>query len=343
MTNIYTCTPRQVRKHVTRCFHAGVVPMVHGSPGIGKSAVMHAIANSLNLELVDIRLSMADPTDLSGLPVFTNGRATFMPFDMFPLEDTPIPNGKAGWLIFFDEFNSAPKSVQAASYKVVLDRMIGMNKLHPNVVMACAGNLATDRAIVNPLNTAMQSRLVHLEMVADFDEWVQDVAIPQNMDSRIVAYLSQYPSKLMDFRPDHQDKTFCAPRTWEFINRLIQGEEVVDIDTPLYAGTITSGVATEFVQFTKVFNSLVTVQQIIADPNNCPIPQDISAQWATIARMNELVTEENLQPLMTYIGRFSMQFRVLALRTILFKKPTWRKHEAIRDQAVKLSKYLWSE
>lgn len=39
----------------------------------------------------------------------------FMPFNIFPLENTPLPKGKNGWLLFLDEFNSAPKDVQAAA------------------------------------------------------------------------------------------------------------------------------------------------------------------------------------------------------------------------------------
>ena len=127
MTNIYSSTPRQVRKFVERCFNAGLPPFVKSSPGIGKSAIMKQLAKDYNLELIDIRLSMCDPTDLNGLPCFNEktGKAEFRPFDMFPVKGTPLPPGKNGWLMFFDEFNSAPKSIQAASYKIMLDHMVG--------------------------------------------------------------------------------------------------------------------------------------------------------------------------------------------------------------------------
>ncbi len=29
-------------------------------------------------------------------------------------------------------------------------------------------------------------------------------------------------NKLMDFDPEHEDKTFCCPRTWEFVNNIIK-------------------------------------------------------------------------------------------------------------------------
>ena len=30
------------------------------------------------------------------------------------------------------------------------------------------------------------------------------------------------------FRPEHTEKTFSSARTWEFMNKLIRGREVVD-------------------------------------------------------------------------------------------------------------------
>ena len=90
--------------------------------------------------------------------------------------------------------------------------MTGQKKLHPNVMIVCAGNKATDRAIVNPLGTAMQSRVVHFEMELNFDIFVEDVMIPQQWDERLVAFLHANPGYLHDFDPAHKNKTFCCPR-----------------------------------------------------------------------------------------------------------------------------------
>ena len=54
--NIYRCTPRQVRGFVIDCLMAGLVPFVQSSPGMGKSSIMHSIAQELNLCLIDHRL-----------------------------------------------------------------------------------------------------------------------------------------------------------------------------------------------------------------------------------------------------------------------------------------------
>ena len=322
----------------------GLVPFVQSSPGMGKSSIAKSLAKEANLQIIDHRLSTSEPTDMSGLARFNeNGYAYYSPFEgLFPLESTPLPDGKNGWLLILDEFNSAKKDVQAASYKLILDREVGQHKLNPNVYIICLGNLATDRAIVNNLSTAMQSRLIHFVMEVSFTEWLEDVAIKDSYDSRLIAFLSMYPKYLMDFRPDHQEKTFCCPRTWEFMNKLIMDEEIVDEDAPLFAGTITSGKAVEFIQFNKAINGLVNVKDVIADPHYCQLPPNLACLWATTTHLLEQVNHKNFDPICTYVGRFDMSFRVLFFRSIVIRYPELKQHPAFIRSLSEVSRYLYN-
>ena len=342
MTNLYRCKPRKLRELMIDVIEAGLVPYVTSSPGMGKSAITHSVAAEFNLKMIDHRLSTSTPEDMTGLPRFNeHGEATFAPFaELFPLDYTPLPDGKDGWMLFLDEFSSAPKSIQAPAYKLILDRMTGQKKLNSNVAIVAAGNLATDRAIVNPISTALQSRMVHLELELDFDEWLMDVALKQNYDKRIIAFLSQYPSKLMDFKPDHHDKTFCCPRTWEFMNKLVSGKSMPDDKAPLYAGTITSGVAVELIQFTKVFNSMVKVEDILRDPENTLLPGDNATRWAVISSMMEKISEKTFDNLAVYANRFPLDFRILFFRSTMVRNAELRKHPAFAKAMSELTKYL---
>lgn len=343
--SLYRCTPRQAKRFVIEILEAGLVPYIQSSPGMGKSSIIREVSNESHTFLLDERLSTREPVDMSGFAMANKERtrASYIPLEDFvPLENEPIPNGYDGWLLFLDEFNAAPRTVQAAAYKLILDRMIGRHKIHPNVAIVAAGNLSTDRAITNPISTAMQSRLVHLEMELNFDEWLFDVAIPQNYDSRIVAYLNQYPSKLMDFRPDHAEKTFACPRTWEFMNKLIVGKEVTEDRAAMYAGTITSGVAVDFIQFTKVFRNMVSIKDILANPKTCHVPQDNSTRWAVITHMMEKMTADNWGALMDYSSRFSSDHRILFFRASLNRMPALRQHPAFIQHAPELGRYLLS-
>lgn len=341
--SIRAVTPKQMKKAVARVMRAGLVAFMRGSPGIGKSAIARSLAEEFNLKLIDHRMSTSAPEDLSGLPHFNErGEAVFAPFaELFPLENTPLPDGKDGWLLFLDEFTSAHKDVQAAGYKLVLDKMTGQHKLHPNVAIVCAGNKETDRAIVNKLGTAMQSRLVTLELDISFDEWLTEVALPQKYDSRIVAFLSMYPAKLFDFKPDHEGNTFCCPRTWEFMDRLVNGEEVTDMDAPLFGGTITNSVGVEFITFCALYKQLVTINEIIKDPKTALIPADNALKWATISHLFEKTDKDNIDDVVDYILRYSSTFQVLFFRGLLIRKPDLKSSKAFARGAAAIGKYLF--
>jgi len=105
----------QAVRMIETAIRAKVVPFLKGSPGTGKSQIVHQIADNYNLALIDIRLSQCDPTDLAGFPTIEGGKADYVPMKHFPVQSDPLPEGKAGWLIFLDEASSAPPAIQAAA------------------------------------------------------------------------------------------------------------------------------------------------------------------------------------------------------------------------------------
>ena len=94
---------------------AKLVPLIKGSPAIGKSAIVHAIADQYKLKVIDLRLSQCDPTDLLGFPSIMGDRAGYVPMETFPIEGDAIPEGYNGWLLFLDELTSALPAVQVAA------------------------------------------------------------------------------------------------------------------------------------------------------------------------------------------------------------------------------------
>lgn len=69
---------------------------------MGKSSIAKQIAHKYHLQVIDLRLTELDSSDLNGLPYFKDGKSTFLPFDTFPLQNTPIPEGKKGFLLLLN-------------------------------------------------------------------------------------------------------------------------------------------------------------------------------------------------------------------------------------------------
>lgn len=361
--DLYRVTPRVAREYIVDCIQAGLVPFVQSDPGMGKSSIMRSVADQFMLKMIDHRLSTSAPEDLSGLPEFYtnehgNRRAHFAPFDkLFPLEDTPLPTGYDGWMVFLDEMNSGREEVQAASYKLVLDKMTGQEKLHERVVLTAAGNLNTSGAIVNDLATAMQSRVVHIELTLNFQEFLEDVLLPQKWDPRIVAFLMHDESQLMVFDANHDEKTFRCPRTWEFMNKLLLNKEFaltheivngtkveryeMDRKTALYAGTIGAMGAASFVNFTKVFAHVPKYEDVMRNPTGVTVPSEHSLLWATVSSFMQKTSEDNFDKLATYFNRFDLSFRILFFRNVMINHAaTLRHHPAFTNALIELDQYL---
>ena len=306
----------ELPKRLARIMNAGRVPMIHGSPGVGKSDSVRQVADRNNLFVIDIRLSQMSPTSLNGFgrinPV-TN-KSEFIPFEDFPLVSDKIPKGYDGWLIFLDEFTSAAQQVQAAAYKIVLDRMVGNIKIHPNCAIIAAGNLDTDGAIVNRMGTAMQSRMVHLQLQPEHLAWI-DWANGAGIDYRILAYVNFKPQVLTSFKPDHGDLTFTCGRTLEFASDIIKDSEKLTIDDlALLCGSIGEGNGKEFYGFCDVFDSLPTIDEIIKDPETAKLESKPSFMFGVSSFVANHMTLTNIDKLMVYVKRFSPEFQTIAAR-----------------------------
>ena len=313
---------KQATEFAFQTLKANLVPFLSSSPGIGKSAAVHQLAKRFNLKVIDIRLAQEDPTALGGFPSIVNGRSTYAPPERFPLEGDKIPDGYKGWLIFFDEINSAPRSVVSAAYKIVLDRMIGEKHLHPNVRMIAAGNLATDNAIVNEMGTAMRSRVVHIHVTTHSDNWL-DFAAKAGFDSRVVSYLHYQANKINSFKQfgSSSDETFACERTREFVSKILKAnypDETTPVPAdvaPLLAGTVGS-TAYEFVTYTEAFKDLPTIQQVLANPSGCALPVAPAVRYLMTGMLVGNATMDNADKIATYVDRLPKEFAMVFIKLL---------------------------
>lgn len=326
---------------VMESFRAGVVPMLRGSPGIGKSMVIHAVAKALNRLVIDARFAGFDPTDVNGFPGLDmeKGIAQYYPLDTFPLEGQELPinplTGEqyAGWVLFMDEFNSAPRAVQAASYKLVLDRMVGQRKLHKEVYMCAAGNLDTDGAITEEMSTALVSRICNLQVFCELKGWM-DWANNGGVDTLITSYLQFRKENFYLFDPSKPDRPFACPRTWEFTSEYVKvwnADSVKVADRlPILAGLLDEAAAHDFKAFAAIRNSLPKMEEILANPQQATMPTDLGPLYALSGALADWATEDNLQAIIDYTTRMSpADFQVATLRNINARRPELRTNAAM--------------
>lgn len=115
-------------------FHTPV--MMWGPPGVGKSQLVAQAAQRHGVPLLDIRLSQMEPSDLRGIPFRVNDSVEWAVPSILP---DVKRHGDSGFL-FLDEITSAPPSVSAAAYQLILDRRLGLYEIPDAWVVVAAGN-----------------------------------------------------------------------------------------------------------------------------------------------------------------------------------------------------------
>jgi MoxR-like ATPase len=190
ITALRTVSPNGAKKSIVRAFKKKRPLFLWGPPGIGKSDIVGQITKQLkNSHLIDIRLSLWDPTDIKGIPYYnaTENNMAWAPPQELPTEEFAKQFDYI--VLFLDEMNSAAPAVQAAAYQLILNRRIGQYKLPDNVLIVAAGNRDADKGVTYRMPAPLANRFVHLELAVNFDDWFQ-WAVENKIHNDVVGYLT---------------------------------------------------------------------------------------------------------------------------------------------------------
>ena len=191
--------------------------MLWGPPGVGKSQIIAQVAARHCVPMIDIRLSQMEPSDLRGIPFRIEDRVEWAIPSMLPDVKRHGPQG----ILFLDEITSAPPSVSAAAYQLILDRRLGAYQIPDSWAIFAAGNRQGDRGVTYTMPAPLANRFSHFEVEANLDDWVA-WAYTNNIDERLIGFLRFRPELLFDFNPAHNPVAFPSPRSWEFAHRALQ-------------------------------------------------------------------------------------------------------------------------
>lgn len=172
--------------------------------------------------------------------------------------------GEARGILALEEFNSAPPSVQAAAYQLVLDRALGEYEVPEGVVIVGMGNRDTDKGVTFKMPTPIMNRFVHIEMRSDFEDW-QRWALANTVNPEVVGYLTAFKNKLFEFEPGSAARGFATPRSWSFVSDILSAND--DMPEMVAIGTITGAVGDasgiEFMEFRKIAADLPEAENIL--------------------------------------------------------------------------------
>lgn len=296
------------------------VPFFRGRSGIGKTQGAEQAAEELDAHLVTVLLGQYDTVDLKGTPWVgeddeTGYKSTVwhpastLPFEgnsAFP-EDKPI-------ILFLDEATSATVPVLGILYQLSDKGCIGEHKLKSNVTVVLAGNLVSDKGIVNRMPLPLLSRLTQFEAEVLPEEWM-DYAAKAGLPDVGIAWIGFQKKHLHNFDPKNPEEVSASPRTVERALRLYGSELPKDLKRAAMVGSIGAGPVTEFYGFIDVWQEVMTMMPAIRKrPEEAKVPTELSFMYAlSVAISGELKNDSSAINLWKYLQRLDAEFVILAM------------------------------
>lgn len=284
--------------------------MMWGPPGVGKSQMVGEVAAKHGVPVIDIRLSQMEPSDLRGIP-FRTGESVDWAIP------TILPNaqrhGERG-ILFLDEITSAPPSVSAAAYQLILDRRLGAYEVPPGWAIFAAGNRQGDRGVTYAMPAPLANRFSHFEVEANLDDWSQ-WAYENAIDERLIGFLRFRPELLFDFDPARNPTAFPTPRSWEFAHRALQKfGDVPDLLNPALAACVGQAAGIEFSAYLANLSRMPDLDAII-EGRPAEVPRDTDLQYAVAAALvarairnkNGANIKEMLGHILDYAAKFPLK------------------------------------
>ena len=285
---IRTVSPNNAKKSIVRAFKKKRPLFIWGAPGIGKSDIVGQVALEIDAHMIDIRLSLWDPTDIKGIPYYSSNDNTMQWAPPQELPTQEFAKKHKFIVLFLDEMNSAAPAVQAAAYQLILNRKVGTYVLPDNVLIVAAGNRDADKGVTYRMPAPLANRFVHLELKVDFDDWFQ-WAVNNDIHQDVVGYLTFSKKDLYDFDPKSPSRSFATPRSWSFVSELLEDDDDETTTTDLVSGSVGEGLAVKFMAHRKVSAKLPNPSDVLTGKVKTLDTREISAMYSlTVSLCYEL-------------------------------------------------------
>lgn len=311
---------------------ARIPTLLLSRPGVGKSAVIEAVAAELGCRCQVFHPAIGDPTDFKGLPAIVEGQAEFLPYGEFRrLLEASEPT-----VAFFDDLAHAPRSVQAALMHLIHpdSRRIGERRLPDCVSIAAASNQRGQRAGADSMITPLWGRFpTILGVEPELGEWTR-LALDRGWDPLVPAYLRKVPDDLSQ-DPTAEFAGFPSPRAWEYVARNLALGLPEEARLEVFTHLLGQEVATKFTAFLMLSETLPDPAEIFAAPQTAPIPGEASLLFAVSMSLARLADPATAPAALDYLERCGNEWVTLWVERTSRERPENLENKVYRAWALR--------
>lgn len=339
----------------------GVPPKVNmhiwGAMGIGKSYTVHDAAQILAKEhklkfsdspndtqglddtfvYSEIRAAQIEPTDVLGLPDLVGEYTDWKPPKLLPIRGRGI--------LFLDEMNRAMGTIRSALYSYLDRGVLGRSVKPKGWLVVAAGNRLEDKVQVEDLEATLANRFCHYTLkIPHAKYWIEHFALHNNVDVRIIGFLSWMPKYLYDYKPNQRTEYAVAtPRSWEFASRILQ----VSNDPAVVSSAVGDGIGITFETFCSMMEEL-NIERLMA--GEIKWPEEAQKAYALTTAIAEWYEgkKTNLEEIFKYSLKVPPEYGILMITLTQhlggepFKKQVGEMLVKHKEVASRFGKYLYT-
>lgn len=295
--------------------------LVLGKPGGGKSAMALDIVGQLGGNAdntVVFTPSLRDPVDVLGTPN-NNGEVTrWVP----PTEFFKLRQGVGKCFLVIEEMTDSSIAMMNAMCRIVHDKYAGDLRLSDQLFIIGTGNRTEDKSGANRLTTKLGNRLNVQEFDENLDDWVE-WALNKGIDPVLIQFIRFKPNLLSDFDPNRPYGINPTPRSWAKVS-LCPTNLPTDLFFANIKGLVGEGAAAEYAAFRKIYDSLISFEEVVMNPTTVKIPKDLSAQYAIVGSVSHNTTVDNIERVAQFVDRLPSDFGVMYWQDTIKRTPKVR-------------------
>lgn len=296
-----------------------LTPIIKGEPGCGKSTLLKMLeedyGDKYDYIYVDCPVKDIGDTVMS-IPDNDRTRLKQVVSDLFML-DSPKPK-----IIMLDEFMKTPKLLQTMWTRLMLERCVGDNdlkKTHPDSIVMATSNNASDGVGDTMLAHAGNRVCIYNLRKPTANEWLP-WAGENNVSTEIRACVAMFPNMLASyldggqednpyiFNPSRKMLSFVTPRSLAKADVIVRNRDKLgaNLTQASLAGTIGAAAAEKMAAFLALANELVSIKDVISDPDNVRMPEKPAALFMMMFNaVDTIETQDQLAAFMKFVNRIN--------------------------------------
>ena len=314
-----------------------LTPIIQSEPGCGKTSLLGMIEEDLgdSYDYIYVDCPVKDMQDIAmTIPNHDNKQLMSYTGSLFKL-DSPKPK-----VVLLDEFMKAPKMLQVIFTRLMLERCIGDTPLPKGSIVFGTSNNQSD-GVGDTMLAHAGNRVCILEMekpsVNSWLAWAGNSGI----EPLVRAFVHMFPSTMHSYRtaeniddnpyvfnPKKPQLSFCSPRSLAKSSIIVSNRDRLGEEATLSAlsGTIGASASGQMSAFLSLEKSLPDYDDIIKNPTQTSIPEQISAQLMVMFQATDKLDDQSeLSKFMTYIKRMESDEMQALFFTMVMKNDRTRK------------------